>query len=177
MCEACEKVIYCVFSSSKSHWDTRCSTQNVFNSKLAMHQHFLCLWTLLKNFFRLKSKIIYNYSHFFLISWLETVEYIPSPFPGEMRMYSLKTKYYSTYLPRATPHKNCVLIILFWHNSIFVIWLEMKKIRTCSFISSILTTPSLTSTPHSSHQRPPSVGMPRHALRRRMPKIFPSALA
>ena len=29
----------------------------------------------------------------------------------------------------------------------------------------------------SLHQRPPSVGMPRHALRRRMPRYIPSAVA
>ena len=40
---------------------------------------------------------------------------------------------------------------------------------------------SLTSTPHTLHQRPPSVGMPRHAFRRRIPNSThttpPSAVA
>ena len=39
----------------------------------------------------------------------------------------------------------------------------------------------LTSTPHTLHQRPPSVGMPRHAFRRRIPNSThttpPSAVA
>ena len=37
--------------------------------------------------------------------------------------------------------------------------------------------PSLTSAPPYLHQRPPSVGMPRHALRRRIPRYTWSAVA
>ena len=175
MCEACEKVIYCVFSSSKSHWDTRCATQNVFDSNLAMHQHFFVSFdSVKKNFSDKNQKLFLIIRIFFLISWLETVEYIPSPFPGEMRMYSLETRYYSTYLPRATPHKNCVLTQIFWQNFIFVIWLEMKKMPHVLFYIKYLNNAiSFTSTHHSSHQRPPSVGMPRHALRRRAPRYTP----
>ena len=36
---------------------------------------------------------------------------------------------------------------------------------------------SFTSTPHTLHQRPPSVGMPRHALRRRAPKYAPKRVS
>ena len=84
-------------------------------------------------------------------------------------MYSLKVRNYGLYLPQ---HKRDCKLFQFVAENFFLHSVTRQSERFLLTLN--LTIPQLISNvnaPHT-HQRPPSVGMPRHALRRRIAKYI-----
>ena len=96
------------------------------------------------------------------------------PLWGEMRMYSLKSWYNGPYLflTDASHDISHVHLYLVTHFPLHRVYICQTTSLPYYFYSNITNVNAT-----YSHQRPPSVGMPRHAFRRRIPSIRVSAVA
>ena len=86
----------------------------------------------------------------------------------EIRKYLLRARNYCLYLPE----HNTVFICFdfFRESSLFPLSFDMLN----SFLFTLnITIPPQRQYPHTLHQRPPSVGMPGIALRRRITNMYP----
>ena len=128
------------------------------------------LWWLLTCFcFYIKPIFCAFFLFFHLISWNSWVHSIS--LPGGDENVLAKSQELRPIPSRATHYNYCICMQTFWYIFIFVDWLEKPK--TLSWLYKVSSQRHMfTSTPHSSYQRPPSVGMPWHALRRRAPKYI-----
>ena len=161
------KLIFWVFIPSESHWDTTCFAQNVFHCSSAVYWHPLMSFDVI--FFSIITIFLCIYSFFsHQITWNSWVHSISLPGGDE----NVLAKGQELRSISSTTQKQLKIVSVCCRKLFFLHSVTRQSERFWPILN--LTLPQLISNvnaPHT-HQRPPSVGMPRHALRRRIAKYI-----